>query len=203
MIRAGHPKHKVCRRSGYCLWGDPKCPSLRRPHPPGEHGQKNYKRSDYSRMLFEKQKLRLTYNVTERQFRNTFHKAKRMSGVTADNLLRLLETRLDSVVFRSGLAASPFQARQLVSHGHFLLEGRKASTPSMNVRPGQVVQIRQGSRNQEWAQEAVSRLERAPVPYLETNAENGSVRLVGYPAGHQVPIGTIDVQQTVSYYSRI
>jgi len=203
MIRAGRPKHKICRKAGYCLWGDPRCPSLKRPYASGEHGQKQYRRSDYSRMLFEKQKLRYTFNVTERQFRNSFDKAKRMAGVTAENLLRLLETRLDSIVFRSGLAASPFHARQLVAHGHFLLDGHRVTIPSMVIKPGQVISIRPKSRSQDWADIGVAHLDNLPVPYLQGNAQQGSVWLTALPNMDQVPIGDIDVQQTVSYYSRV
>lgn len=202
MIRAGQPRHKICRRAGYCLWGYSRCPSLKRPYPPGQHGQKNFKKSDYARMLLEKQKLRLTYNVSERQFRNTFEKAKKTPGVTAENLLRLLETRLDAIVFRSGMAASPFQARQLVSHGHFLVDGKKVNIPSQNVRPGQTISIRPKSRNQDWAQIAIQNIENQTVPYLRGNAQEASVTLLALPTMDQVPIGTIDVQQTVSFYSR-
>jgi len=203
MIRAGQPKHKICRRAGYCLWADPRCPSLKRPYGPGQHGQKSQKKSDYARILFEKQKLRYTYNVSERQFRNAFERAKRMSGVTAENLLRILETRLDAIVFRSGMAASPFQARQLVSHGHFLLDGKKVNIPSQNVRPGQTVSIRPKSLNQDWAQMAVQNLDNQVVPYLRGNAREASVTLIALPTMDQVPVGSIDVQQTVSFYSRV
>jgi small subunit ribosomal protein S4 len=203
MIRAGQPKHKICRKAGYCLWADPRCPSLKRPYGAGQHGQKNLKKSDYARILFEKQKLRYTYNVTERQFRNAFAKAKQSSGVTAENLLRALETRLDSVVFRSGMAASPFQARQLVTHGHFLLDGKKVNIPSQNIRPGQTVSIRPKSRSQDWAQFAVQSLENQAVPYLQGNAQLASVTLTALPNMDQVPVGDIDIQQTVSFYSRV
>jgi small subunit ribosomal protein S4 len=167
------------------------------------HGRKNYKRSDYSRMLLEKQKLRYTYNITESQFKNAFVKAKQMRGVTAANLLGMLETRLDTVAFRSGLAQSPFQARQIVSHGHLLLDGKKATIPSMQMKVGQTLSIKEKSRSQEWALIAVDRLGETPVTYLSCNADEVSVQLTDLPALDQIPIGQIDVQQTVSYYSRV
>lgn len=202
MIRAGAPKHKICRKAGTCLWGNPKCPSLNRPYASGQHGQKSFKKSEYSRILFEKQKLRFTYNVSEKQFRNTFDQAKRLPGVTAENLLRLLETRLDTLVFRSGIASSPFQARQLVVHGHFLLDGKKADRPSMKVRVGQTVEVRQKSKGSDWAQFGMSRMSSAAYPYLQCDNNRGSVTLVALPTMDQIPLGNIDVRQTVSYYSR-
>ena len=204
MIRHGEPKHAMCRKAGFCLWSSPGCPTLRgRTNPPGQHGRKNYKRSDYHRMLFEKQKLRYTYNVSERQFRNAFAQAKQMRGVTAENLLRLLETRLDAVAFRAGLAQSPFQARQVVSHGHVTVDGQKATIPSMHMKVGQTLAIREKSRHQEWALIALDRFGESPVPYLSCDADNASVELSEMPTIEQIPIGQIDVQQTVSYYSRV
>jgi small subunit ribosomal protein S4 len=154
-------------------------------------------------MLFEKQKLRHTYNITERQFRNAFDVAKRMRGVTTENLMRLLETRLDAVAFRSGLAASPFQARQVVSHGHLTVDGTKATIPSMTMKVGQTLAICAKSRNMEWALIALDRLGETPVPYLTCDADEAAVQLTELPLTEQIPIGQIDIQQTVSYYSRL
>ena len=204
MIRHGEPKHDMCRKSGFCLWNSPGCPTLRgRTNPPGQHGRKNFKRSDYYRMLLEKQKLRYTYNVSEKQFRNAFALAKKMRGVTAENLIRLLETRLDAVAFRSGLAISPFHARQVVAHGHLTLDGQKVSIPSQRIKVGQKLGIRQKSRSQEWALIAIDRLGESPVPYLSCNADEASGELTEMPAIEHVPIGQIDIQQTVSFYSRV
>ena len=204
MIRGKQSKHKICRRAGFCLWNKPTCPASRdRQHGPGEHGRQNYRRTDYHRILLEKQKLRYTYNITEKQFRRTFHEAKRMRGVTAENLIGLLESRLDSVVLRAGFAFSPFQARQLVSHGHFLLDGSKANIPSMRVKPGQTVAVREKSRGQEWAQIASERLGERPVPYISCDADAMSATLESVPGSQEVPIGAIDIQQTVSFYSRV
>ena len=204
MIRHGEAKHTMCRKAGFCLWNSPNCATLRgRTNPPGMHGRKNFKRSDYSRMLFEKQKLRYTYNVSEKQFRNAFGLAKQMRGVTAENLLRLLETRLDAVAFRSGLAQSPFHARQMVGHGHLTLDGNKVTIPSQRMKVGQTLAIKPKSRNQEWALIAVDRLGETPVPYLTCSADEASVQLTDDPSMEQIPIGQIDVQQTVSYYSRV
>jgi small subunit ribosomal protein S4 len=154
-------------------------------------------------MLFEKQKLRYTYNITEKQFRTTFAKAKQMRGVTAENLLLLLETRLDAVIFRAGFASSPFQARQLVSHGHFLIDGKKATIPSMRVKVGQIVSIRPKSQNHEWALVALDRLGEFNVPYIEVSSDQGTARITQPPMMEHIPVGGIDVQQTVSYYSRL
>ena len=204
MIRSNQPKHKRCRRVGFCLWNNPRCPaSGDRQHGPGEHGRKNFRRTDYSRVLTEKQKLRYTYNVSEKQFRKTFEEAKRMRGVTAENLIGLLESRLDAVVLRAGFALSPFQARQLVSHGHFRIDGAKANIPSMRVQPGQTVSIRERSRPQEWAQIASERLGERPVSYISCDPDNMSATFDAVPAIQEVPIGSIDIQQTVSYYSRV
>ncbi|MDA1191440.1 MAG: 30S ribosomal protein S4, partial [Candidatus Poribacteria bacterium] len=190
MIRSGEPKHKICRKAGYCLWNNSKCPASRgKQTPPGEHGRKSFRRSDYSRMLFEKQKLRYTYNVSEKQFRLTFDKAKQMRGVTAENLIGLLETRLDTIIFRAGYASSPFQARQLVGHGHFRLDGQKVDVPSIQVKPGQVISVRDKSKNHDWAQVGLDRLGETPAPYLEINRDTGQIRLAEVPAIEQVPIG--------------
>ncbi|MFQ5882605.1 MAG: 30S ribosomal protein S4 [Candidatus Methylomirabilales bacterium] len=138
---------KLCRREGLKLFlkGDrcfsPKCAIEKRNYPPGEHGQRRMKLTDYGFQLREKQKMKRIYGILERQFRNYFHLAERRKGITGENLLRLLERRLDNVVYRLGFASSRAEARQMVRHGHFLVNGRRVDIPSCLVRPGDQIQV--------------------------------------------------------------
>jgi len=142
---------KLCRREAQKLFlkGDrcysQKCALERRSYPPGQHGLGRKKTSDYGLQLREKQKAKRFYGMLEKQFRNTFDKAAKKKGITGDNLLIMLETRLDNVVFRMGFASSRKEARQLVNHGHFMINGRKADIPSMMVSPGSVVAVKKRS----------------------------------------------------------
>jgi small subunit ribosomal protein S4 len=153
MARYTGPVCRLCRREGTKLFlkGErcytPKCSVDRRGYPPGQHGQGRKRVSEYALHLREKQKARRTYGVLERQFRRYYDLAARRRGITGENLLQLLETRLDNVVYRLGFASSRPEARQLVLHGHFSVNGRKVSVPSYQVRPGDVVAVREGSRN--------------------------------------------------------
>ncbi len=143
---------KLCRREGEKLFlkgvrcYTEKCGVERRPYPPGQHGQKRQKRSDFAIQLREKQKLKRLYGIQEKQMRNLFARAIRMTGVTGENLLSMLETRLDNVVYRSGFAASRKEARQLVRHGHFILNGHKANIPSMAMKKGDIIEVKEASR---------------------------------------------------------
>ena len=145
MARYTGPSCKLCRREGMKLFlkGErcltEKCAIERRSYPPGEHGRGRIKQSQYLLQLREKQKARRYYGLLERQFRNYYEKAARGSGVTGDNLLRILETRLDNVIYRLGFAASRAQARQLVRHGHFQVNGRRVNIPSFQVKPLDIV----------------------------------------------------------------
>ena len=147
------PDCRLCRRERMKLFlkgtkcEGPKCPIERRPYPPGEHGRGRIKESEYLIQLREKQKARRIYGVRERQFRGYYAKATRAKGVTGTLLLQLLETRLDNVVYRGGLAMSRDQARQFVSHGHFQVNGQKVDVPSFHVKPGSVVEVRERSRS--------------------------------------------------------
>ncbi|MEX0756653.1 MAG: 30S ribosomal protein S4, partial [Acidimicrobiia bacterium] len=147
MARYTGPRHKACRRARTPLCQSKKCPVDRRPYPPGDHGRGRIRESDYLIQLREKQKLRTMYGVLEKQFRIYYHLAARQPGVTGENLLRLLETRLDNVVWRSGLAATRPQARQLVNHGHFQVNGSKVDVPSYRVRQGDVVTAKEASKD--------------------------------------------------------
>lgn len=146
------PVCRLCRREGMCLFlkGDRalsgKCGLQRRETPPGQHGQRRVKLSEYGRQLREKQRTKRAYGLRERQFHTLFEKAERMKGVTGENLLILLERRLDTVVYRLGFASTRAEARQLINHGHFRVNGRKVNIPSCLVRPGDVVELRERSR---------------------------------------------------------
>ncbi|MDZ4121421.1 MAG: 30S ribosomal protein S4, partial [Candidatus Cloacimonadaceae bacterium] len=146
MARYTGPKAKLCRKFGENLFGTAKYDRIlaKRNYPSGQHGKNpRRKHSDYGIHLKEKQKLRLTYCLLEKQFRNYFFKAAQMQGVTGDNLLQLLERRMDNVVYRLGFAVTRMQARQFVTHGHFLLNGKKADIPSQLLKPGDILEVRE------------------------------------------------------------
>src|SRR5918999_5491293 len=151
MARDTGPQCKQCRREGLKLFlkGErcltDKCAVERRPYPPGEHGRGRIRQSEYRQQLREKQRARRYYQLLEKQFRGYYDKASRQPGVTGENLLRLLETRLDNVLVRLGFAASRRQARQLVNHGHWYINGRRVDIPSYQVRPDDVITIRPNS----------------------------------------------------------
>ncbi|MEX2355415.1 MAG: 30S ribosomal protein S4, partial [Thermaerobacterales bacterium] len=164
----------MCRRVGQPLCGSPKCPSLKRPYPPGQHGnsrRRPRKLSEYGLRLLEKQKLRHIYGVMEKQFRGYFEKAGKRKGKTGEAMLQLLESRLDNIVFRLGFARSLPQARQLVVHEHLQVNGRKVDRPAFQIRPGDVVAVREKSRNLLAIKDAVE-TGNAQVPdYLQVDYE--------------------------------
>jgi small subunit ribosomal protein S4 len=170
MARYTGPDCKLCRRERQKLYlkgtrcDSPKCAIERRPYPPGEHGRARIKESEYLTQLREKQKARRIYGVLERQFRGYYQAAATQEGVTGENLLRLLETRLDNAVYRAGFSTSRDQARQLVRHRHFQVNGRIVSIPSFRVRPGDVIEVRERSRNLLPVQEAVQLSESRVIP---------------------------------------
>jgi len=155
MAKFTGPKGKLVRRFGVNIYGNPKYDRLleRRSHGPGQHGSNQARRkvSDYGQQLVEKQKLRHTYGLLEKQFRRTFRKAQQMRGVTGDNLLSLLETRLDSIAFRAGFGCTLMQARQLVNHGHLKVNGRRVDIASFRVRVGDLITVRDSSASRELA----------------------------------------------------
>jgi small subunit ribosomal protein S4 len=164
------PVCRLCRREGAKLFfkGDrcysEKCAIERRPYPPGQHGQGRHRRSDYAAQLREKQKVKRMYGLVEKQFRLTFQKATRKKGVTGEVLLRMLECRLDNAVFRSGFASTRREARQLVTHGHFQLNGHKVDIPAYEVKAGDVITLREGSRKIARILESLESLERREMP---------------------------------------
>lgn len=208
MARYDGPKCRVCRREGGKLFlkGDrcytDKCAYERRPYAPGQHGRGRVKMSDYAVMLREKQKVRRMYGVLENQFRLYFHEADRKKGVTGHNLLALLEQRLDNVIFRMGFANSRDQARQLVRHGIFSLNGRRVNIPSMQVKPGDTVLVREESRKVPVIQEAQQVIARRGCPdWLEVDGENfkGVVKATPRREDIQHPINE---QLIVELYSK-
>ena len=189
---------RQCRREGTKLFlkGDrcfsEKCAVERRNYPPGQHGQRRTRFSDFGVQLREKQKVKRMYSLMEKQFRGTFQRASRMKGRAGENMLLLLERRLDNVVFRMGFATSRAEARQLVRHGHFTIDGGKANTPSILVKPGNKVTVREKSRKVERIRGALEALEGRSLPqWLEIDKDNfeASADRMMSPALKAVPDG--------------
>ncbi|MDQ7829483.1 MAG: 30S ribosomal protein S4 [Armatimonadota bacterium] len=198
---------RLCRREGMKLYlkGEKcyteKCPVHKRPTPPGMHGPSRRKPSEFGIRLREKQKLRRIYGVLETQFKNYFQQAARAKGVTGTRLLQLLETRLDNVVYRLGVAASRKEARQLVAHGHIAVNGRKVTIPSYQVRPGEVVGLTPSGREHPRIKELTAALTR-PVPsWLEWHPERLEGRVLALPAREEIDV-PVQEQLIVEYYSR-
>lgn len=181
--RCGRERQKLFLKGQRCLTH--KCRMESRPYPPGMHGRARIRESEYMMQLREKQKARRFYGVLERQFRRYYEEATRMSGVTGENLLQLLERRLDNVVYRAGLAASRPQARQVVSHGHVKVNGRKVTVPSYRVRKGDVVTVRETSRNMIVIRHALDTSAAAP-DWLRLDRETMSVEVAELPDRSQV-----------------
>ncbi len=183
----------------------PKCSFEKRSYAPGQHGKKGtfrHKDSDYALQLREKQRARRIYGVQERQFRRYFRSARRVQGMTGVTLLITLERRLDNVVYRMGLAASRAQARQIVRHGHFILNGHKHNVPSYLVGVGDVIEVRPISRSNGFFKEAADRLNAAAVPaWLDFDAARMSARVVAMPDRQSVDL-PLNEQLIVEYYSR-
>ncbi len=202
MARYTGPKHKLCRRLGECIWDKPNCPSLKRPFPPGQHGQnQRRKRSVYGHQLLQKQKIRTHYGLMERQMRNTFEKAKVMGGVTDTNLLMLLESRLDSVVYRMGFANSMRAARQVVSHRHIEVNGKRVDRPSYRVMPNDVISIREKSRKHPPILHGVENPPHLLPEYLERPVGEFVGKMVGVPNLDTIPFKP-DTQAVIGFYSR-
>ena len=181
------PKHRMCRRVGAAVCGRPNCATNKRPYPPGQHGRSRKRLTEFHMRLLEKQKLRAIYGVGERQFRKYFAQANRQKGVTGEELLRLLETRLDTLVLRLGFAQTIWQARQLVSHGHMLLDGKGVDIPSIHVRPGQTIEATHAGKNMIAVREA---LEIMPDPpgYLDRDKDAVRGRLTRQPERAEIPL---------------
>ena len=180
-----------------------KCGYERRSYPPGQHGQaRRRKRSDYGEQLREKQKVKRIYGIAERQFRGYYYKASRMKGVTGDNLIQLLERRLDNAVYRMGFASDHAEARQLVRHGHFKVNGRRVNIPSYLVRPNDVVEVRDSSRAVTRIVEALGAVERRGVPrWMELDKDGFKATVKVMPARDDVTL-PIREQLIVELYSK-
>lgn len=208
MARYNDAVCRLCRREKQKLYlkGErcftEKCGVLRREYAPGQHGQSRKKPSEYGIQLREKQKARRFYGVLERQFEHYFELASKMPGQTGENLLSLLERRLDNVVYRIGLACSRAEARQLVSHGHFLVNGRTVNIPSFIVRPGMTVALKQKSRALDKFRRIMETNESRPIPkWLDINRENCQASVVAVPARDDIDL-PVEEQRIVELYSK-
>ncbi len=201
MARYTGPTHKACRRARTPLCQSKRCAADRRPYPPGEHGKGRIRESDYLVQLQEKQKLRYMYGVLERQFRKYYETAARQQGITGENLLRMLECRLDNVVYRSGFASTRAQARQLVNHGHFQVNGRKVDIPSFQVRQGDAITLKERSANLLVVQHSVDTINRAIPEWLGVEADARRVVINELPSRAQIDT-PIQEQLVVELYSK-
>jgi small subunit ribosomal protein S4 len=199
---------RMCRRAGEKLFfkGDrcytEKCGVERRKYPPGQHGQSRGKLSDYGVQLMEKQKVRKPYGLGERQFRNIFHEAERRRGVTGEVLLQLLECRLDNVVHRMGFSSNRRQARQLISHGHFLVNGRSVNIPSYTLRPGDAIEVKEPSRSIGSIQENLDKVTHRGLPaWVEMDFANFKGKVLHVPSREEIQL-PVKEQLIVELYSK-
>jgi small subunit ribosomal protein S4 len=189
MSKRHSAKYKIDRRMGENIWGRPKSPINQRQYGPGQHGQRRKSKvSDFGLQLRAKQKLKGYYgNLTEKQFRRTYDEAARRKGNTSENLIALLESRLDAIVYRSKFVPTPFAARQFVNHGHVLVNGKRVNIASYRVRPGDVVEVRERSRNMALVLEAIQSAERDTPDYLEVDAKHLTSKFIRAPELAEVP----------------
>ncbi len=208
MARYTGPSCRLCRRENMELYlkGDrcytDKCAIKRRNYPPGQHGQARVKISSYGVQLREKQKVRRIYGLLEKQFRSYFAEADRLKGVTGENLLSLLERRLDNVVYRLGFASSRIESRQLVRHGHFTLNGRKVNIPSIQLKSGDVIELREKSRKVASINDSLEAVVRRGIPqWLELDRDTFKGSLKGLPVREDITT-PIQEQLIVELYSK-
>ena len=200
MSTASQAKHKFCRRVGQCLWGDPKCPSVKRPYAAGPHGKgRRVKLSTYGELLLEKQKLRNYYAISEKQLRIAFAKAKSGLGLTHEKLFRGLEMRLDALVYRAGFAPTIFAAKQIVNHGHILVDGKRVDRSSCQIKEGQVITI--DAAKSPAAAEAAKKSNNIVPPYMEVDLDNLKATLVRAPQLVEIPV-PVKIMSVVEYYAR-
>lgn len=206
MARNTIAKGKMVRRFGENIFGNPKYDRLleKRPNPPGQHGGlRRAKKSDYGQQLQEKQKMRYCYGLSEHQFRKVYDTANRQKGVTGTNMIMLLERRLDNMVFRMGFANTRLEARQYVSHNHFRVNGKKANIPSMLLKPGDVVELRDKTKNNTHINEALDSVMRRGVPsWLELDRDNYKATVKGMPVREEITSPVFQEQLVVELYSR-
>ena len=197
-------KYKINRRLGVNLWGRPKSPVNTRDYGPGQHGQRRGRKpSDFRIQLMAKQKLKGYYgDITEKQFLRIYEEANRMKGNTSENLIGLLESRLDSIVYRAKFVPTIFAARQFVNHGHVMINGRRCNIGSARVKPGDVVQIREKSRNMALVLEALGSAERDIPEYVDVDPKAMSATYVRVPELSDVPYPVqMEPAQVVEFYS--
>lgn len=206
MARYTGPVCRLCRRDGIKLYlkGDKcfsdKCPIAKRPYAPGQHGQSRKKLSNYGTQLREKQKAKRIYGILETQFREYYEKAESKKGITGENLLKMLELRLDNVVFRMGFANSRVEARQLVRHGHFMVNGKKVNIPSYNVSVGDTIALKEASKSSQKFK-ALAEVSRNILEWLDVDTEKMEGKVVAQPKRENIDI---PVQETliVELYSK-
>ena len=205
MTKRLNSKHKVDRRLKVNLWGRPKSPFNTRGYPPGQHGQsKSSKPSDYGVQLNAKQKLKSYYgNMNERQFRNVYKKAMMKKGNSAENLIGLLERRLDAIIYRAKLATTIFSARQLINHGHVKVNGKKVNISSYLVKEEDSIEIRDKSKQLAFIDVALANKEREVPEYLQVDEKNKKVKFVRVPKFEEVPYPVVmEPNLVIEYYSR-
>ncbi|HML10888.1 MAG TPA: 30S ribosomal protein S4 [Stellaceae bacterium] len=204
MSRRTESKYKINRRLGVNLWGRAKSPLNRREYGPGQHGQRRKKPSDFGTQLAAKQKLKGYYaNIGERQFRRLYEEAVRRKGDTGENLIELLERRLDAVVYRMKFAPTPFAARQLINHGHVLVNGKRLNIGSAKLKDGDTVELRQKAKEMALVLEATQSSERDVPDYLEIDHERMRGKFIRAPKLADVPYPvTMEPNLVVEFYSR-
>ncbi len=205
MTKRHSQKYKIDRRMGENIWGRPKSPLNKREYGPGQHGQRRKgKMSDFGLQLRAKQKLKGYYgNISEKQFRSIYDEAVRRRGDTSENLIGLLECRLDAIVYRAKFVPTPFAARQFVNHGHVTVNGRKVNIPSYRCSPGDVIAVREKSKNMLAVLEAISLAERDVPDYVEADHSKMTATFVRMPSIGDVPYAaTMEPNLVVEFYSR-
>lgn len=205
MSKRVNAKYKISRRLGASLWGNAKDPFHKRAYAPGQHGvAKRKKTSDYGSQLREKQKLKGYYgNITERQFRKIYEEASRRRGDTGENLIGILESRLDTVIYRMGVVATPFAARQFVSHGHVRVNGKKVNIPSYQVEEGDIIELREKSKQMAVVMEMIANPERSVPEYIEFDNKEVKAKYIRVPKLAEVPYPTVmQPNFVIEFYSR-
>jgi small subunit ribosomal protein S4 len=204
MTKRIQAKNKICRRLGVNLWGRTKSPLARRDYGPGEHGQKRRKMSDYANQLAAKQKLKKYYaNMTEKQFRRAYEEASNTRGDTAEMLIGLLERRLDIAIFRFNFVPTIFAARQLINHGHVLVNGKRVNIPSYRLREGDIIELKERAQTMPMVMESIARPERDVPEYLTVDNKAMKGQFVRIPKLADVPYPVqMEPNLVIEYYSR-
>ena len=200
MPTASRAKHKFYRRIGQCLWGDPKCPSVKRPYAAGPHGKgKRVKLSTYGELQLEKQKLRFYYAISEQQLQIAYAKAKVGSGQTDEKLFRFLAQRLDALLYHAGFAPTIFAAKQIINHGHVMVDGKRVDRSSCLVKEGQTISL--NAEKSPAIAEMAKKNNIAAPGYLEVDLDNLKATLVRAPQLEEIP-AQIKIMSVIEYYAR-